>query len=101
MFSYGLNSSSLGEWTFASPIPLAIIEQPSKTAMVTEDSFAAGSYTGFFSLYGLIPHTGGCNVLFFDGHVEGRLYYTNGMPTNAPDAYMPTSSTNGFWSGKF
>ncbi len=100
MFSYGLNSSPLGEWIFTSPISLAMIEQPSKTAMVTEDSFSAGSYTGFFSFYGLIPHTGGCNVLFFDGHVEGRLYYTNGMATNVPDAYMPTNSTNVFWTGK-
>lgn len=76
LFSYGLNFSPLvalgitgeGKWTVG--IPLASISRPAVTAMVTEDSFSRGDWWGYTLYFGLIPHQGGANVLFFDGHVQ-------------------------------
>jgi|GEM_PF-1694990 len=78
LYSYGLNCRPLGgkpgagdsaqDWV--SPIPMTRIGFPATTAMVTETSFCLGSLTGYVSYYGMIPHSGGSNVLFYDGHVE-------------------------------
>ena len=92
LFSYGLNSSPHG-WTSASAwtlsIPMRLITQPSRGAMVTETSFCLGDAEGYLNLYGLIPHGGGSNVLFYDGHVEYR---------KAAD--IPTDRSHTFWRGR-
>lgn len=78
LYSYGLNCRPLGgrlgagdatvDWT--TPIPLARIQYPAATAMVTESSFCLGSLAGYANYYGMLPHSNGSNVLFYDGHAE-------------------------------
>ncbi len=98
--SYGLNSAVLGQlsggsWTppvpnsWVPPIPLAAVATPSSTAMVIECSYLLGSQSGFALYWGLIPHDGGLNVLFYDGHIQ---YLKLGE--------IPTSSTDRFWTGQ-
>lgn len=80
LYSYGLNCRPVGGGTgkgdgsayYVLPVPLVRVKAPSLTAMVTEDSFALGSMVGYFTYFGLIPHGGGSNILFYDGHVEWR-----------------------------
>lgn len=87
--SYGLNSFPLTRkigWDGAyksTAIPLADVTTPSRTAMVNETSYALGGYEGFYQQSGLIPHAGGSNFLFYDGHVEGRAFAT--LPSSSND----------------
>ncbi len=64
--------------------------------MVLEQSYGIAGYWEFLNA-GLIQHNNGCNVLFYDGHVD-YLMGTN-IPTNN-NAYIPISSTNIFWTGQ-
>ncbi|EIP98533.1 prepilin-type N-terminal cleavage/methylation domain-containing protein [Opitutaceae bacterium TAV1] len=92
-FSYGLNgfplsNTSIG-WTSGTktnPIPLSIITAPSRTSMVNECSFFLGGYEGYYQSFGLVPHGGGTNVLFYDGHVERRAFTS-----------IPSSTNDVFW----
>ncbi len=93
-FSYGLNFSPLaamgitGEAKWTAGIPLASISRPAATAMVTEDSFCRGDWWGYTLYFGLIPHQGGANVLFFDGHVQWF------RPSD-----LPEKESDPFWGG--
>jgi len=91
-FSYGLSSNPFG-WTYndtwTAPIPLSLVVSPPRCAMVTEDSFCLGDSEGYLHLFGLMPHHGGSNVLFYDGHVEYR---------KAAD--IPTNRLDVFWIGR-
>lgn len=86
--SYGLNSNLNGSnsagWTTG--VNLARVVTPSRTAMVLETSFPLGDSAGYRLWYGLIPHKGATQVLFYDGHVELI------MP-----ASMPADETKPFW----
>lgn len=91
-YSYGLNAFPLTKtlgWVAAyktSPLVLSTIETPSQTAMVNETSFCLGGYEGYYQYHGLVPHGGGSNVLFYDGHAEWR-----------PFAQIPSSASHPFW----
>lgn len=90
-FSYGLNSFPLTKtlgWVSAyktSPIPLAQIATPSRTAMVNETSFCLGGFEGYYQNHGMVPHSTGSNVLFYDGHVEWRTF--SSLPTVFSDIF--------------
>ena len=78
-FSYGLNTRPARGPHLSSeldndlvPIRLAGIGSPSRTLMLNENSFCMGSFESFRHWTGLIPHEGGSNLAFFDGHVEWR-----------------------------
>lgn len=93
-YSYGLNCGPLYDPSTPAdivhtPIPLAKVTWPSLTAMVTECSYSQGDYNGYRSWFGMIPHLGGSNVLYYDGHVEWFLY-----------ANMPSGDWDPFWAGK-
>jgi len=94
LFSYGLNFSPLvalgftGELKWTAGIPLASIARSATTVMVTEDSFSRGDWWGYTLYFGLIPHQGGSNFLFFDGHVQ---YF---RPSD-----IPTKESDPFWGG--
>ncbi len=93
--SYGLNSrpaGGAGDYdTMTRPIPVSRCVKPSRTAMVVESSFFAGDFGCYFTWFGLLPHSNGSNILFFDGHVEW-------MPL---DAIPRDESGDGtiFWDG--
>lgn len=92
-YAYGLNSAPLSindfeDW-WTKPIPLSTIINPSRCAMIMESSNVLGSPTGFLKLYGLIPHSNSCNVLFYDGHVRQMKL------TEIPNNYYEKS----FWRG--
>lgn len=70
-------------------VPLSLVTSPTATAMVVECSSPMGSFSRYFDNYGLIPHTGGMNVLYFDGHVEWLAF-----------AQIPRSTTDVFWIGR-
>lgn len=92
-YSYGLNCDPARQpgatTSVALPIPVMSIPGASTTAMITEDSYAVGNNYGYFQMYGLIPHSGGSNVLFFDGHCEGLAL-----------AQIPTDGNSSFWMGR-
>ena len=86
--SYGLNADPGGQsYNRNLPIKLVRLSYPSKTLMVIESSSAPGDFQGY-TQFGLVPHTGGSNALFYDGHVEWRKY-----------ADIPKSATDVFWDG--
>ncbi len=94
LYSYGLNpnpvSNPVGtENADGTPIHLSAILSPAETAMVTETSFCLGSRSGYLYWFGLLPHSGGSNFLFYDGHVQWLLF------TN-----VPTAATDIFWAGR-
>ncbi|RRJ94377.1 prepilin-type N-terminal cleavage/methylation domain-containing protein [Opitutaceae bacterium TAV4] len=74
VYAYGLNSAPLNindyDLYWKQPIPLNVVLNPSRCAMIMECSNVLGSPQGFLRLYGLIPHSGGSNVLFYDGHIK-------------------------------
>lgn len=89
--SYGLNNSPLGgEWgaNRTNPIVLNRIAKPASTAMILESKSSAAGHDVFFQYDGLIPHKNGCNVLFYDGHVESRFLKD-----------IPISGADVFWTG--
>lgn len=92
--SYGLNSGPAGDSTDAwtKQIRLTLVKEPSKTAMVTECSYGLGSISGYLRWYGLIPHTGGSTILFYDGHAEYR---------KLKDIPATATTVNGVDGGKF
>lgn len=88
-FSYGLNADPNG-LSYNRNVPLypRRLPHPELTALVTETSDSPGDYAGYLQQCGLIPHNGGSNILFVDGHVEWRKL-----------AAIPASSTDVFWTG--
>lgn len=89
--SYGLNCAPIGSlWTkIGQPIPLLAIGRPSQTAMVMESSAPGLDSDAYFNYWGMIPHSKGCNTLFYDGHIEQLAF-----------GDIPTSPSNVFWSGR-
>ncbi|CAN5624860.1 hypothetical protein BH09VER1_BH09VER1_14050 [soil metagenome] len=101
-YSYGLNSrpATPGQhWpgensaSYVTPIRLSKISKPSQTVMVDENSSSLGSLEAFKSWTGLIPHSGGCNLLYFDGHVEYRKLKDIPTVAGTPDGAL-------FWDGQ-
>lgn len=100
LYSYGLNcrprdgragnGDASADWQ--SPIPLAKVNAPSSAAMVTETSFCLGSMTGYWSWYGLMPHSSGSNILFYDGHGEWSPLAAIPRSENSPGGKL-------FWNG--
>jgi len=92
VFCYGLNvlSDDAGAWMKS--IRLSDVVAPGRTFMVTEVSFYLGTAYGYLDNYGLIPHSGGANFAFFDGHVERRA------KASIPD--YSTASNRRFWNGQ-
>ncbi len=94
-FSYGLNFGPVipaaGSWsTYQNqPVPLTAATHRSLTAMVTESSQVVGDCHDFLFHYGMIPHQGGTQILYYDGHVAWM-----------PLAQVPTSVADTFWSGQ-
>ncbi len=91
-YSYGLNCDPArppgATSSVALPIPLLSVPASTTTAMIMETSFPVGNRYGYFEAYGLIPHMGGVNVLYFDGHCEGLTL-----------AQVPNDQSNLFWMG--
>lgn len=94
-YSYGLNCGPLyvsggdNSKLLTTPIPLSRVARPTATVMVTECSYSQGDWMGYRSYFGMIPHSGGSNVLYYDGHID---YFTY--------AQMPASDQDPFWTGK-
>lgn len=85
-YMFGINSGVVGN--LSDPTILSKVSQRSKTAMVLETSFGWGGWYYYWQAFGLIPHDGGSNVLFFDGHVEYRKLEN-----------IPKEQTDVFWDG--
>lgn len=92
-YSYGLNCdpARLPGMTSSKALPIPMLSVPGSTttAMVTEDSFPVGNGYGYVLSFGLIPHNGGSNVLYFDGHVDWLIASS-----------MPTDLNSSFWMGR-
>ncbi len=71
--------------------PLDLLETPSHTVAMFESSFWYGHGGWYHDRDGLMPHAGGSNFLFYDGHVR-RLPYSE-----VPE-YRGTGSGY-FWGG--
>ena len=73
-YSYGLNSNPIGSGTvyWTASVRLNQIKTPAQTAMVLESDFPLADSAGYRLWYGMIPHAGGTNVAFYDGHIELR-----------------------------
>jgi len=95
--SYGLNARpSIGSESneaYVTPIRLSLIPTPAQTVLVVENSTRLGSFEGFRHWTGLIPHDGGSNLLFADGHVEWRRL------KDIPDTRVVTGGYL-FWNGR-
>jgi len=95
-YSYGLNvdpaPSGQFNTTGTANIRLSSVQNVAKTALVMEYSSWVGGNWFFYTWSGLVPHNGGCNILFFDGHVELRSLASI-PPVPA------VSSTDTFWFG--
>jgi len=85
-YMFGINTGVVGN--LSEPTILAKVSQRTKTAMVLETSFGIGGWYYYWQAFGLIPHDGGSNVLFFDGHVEYRKLEN-----------IPKEQTDVFWDG--
>ncbi len=100
-FSYALNDAPLGcsvtpsdlNMAQTNSMRLAQARDPSATALVVEHSTHTANQFLYHNFYGLIPHSGGCNVLYFDGHV-GYLSYAQVPSAKACDI------VDTFWSGR-
>lgn len=89
--SYGLNNNPIAadSWNYRTvPTPLARVTKASQAAMVLEASYGEANYTVYRNNVGLIPHSGGSNILFYDGHVEWRAYANIPLTTNADVFWM-------------
>lgn len=97
--SYGLNDTPTtidgsGNWVDGRMVgtPLTRITSPNRAAVVVEASNFEANFSAWGSSVGLVPHNGGANVLFFDGHVEWRVFAD--IPTGGWSTH-----TNVFWRG--
>lgn len=92
-YSYGLNCdpARLAGMTSSSgiPMPLLNVTAVASTVLVIESSFAVGNRYGYFDAFGLTPHGGGTNVLYFDGHGEWLAF-----------AQVPSGASDVFWMGR-
>lgn len=95
-FSYAMNSapSRVAYGTAGIPMKMGRIKSPSATALLLEMHEAGGNQWAYHNAFGLIPHQGGCNVLYYDGHVEWLAY--KDVP---PDKDYADSTLSPFWSG--
>ena len=75
-YSYGLNYGPLKGVTGAlnRPVFTGKIKSPSQTSAVHESTFAQADFWTYKDSFGLIPHKGGENVLFYDNSI-GWLKY--------------------------
>ncbi|PAW79756.1 MAG: hypothetical protein B9S32_00065 [Verrucomicrobia bacterium Tous-C9LFEB] len=88
--SYAMNTtpSRTAFGTGNVPIKMAMIKTPTSTVLVIEQHEEGGDPWSYHQAFGLIPHRGGCNVLFYDGHVDWFLYKD-----------IPTTTGTSFWGG--
>lgn len=92
--SYGLNDGPLygtGQPTRTTPVILNSIESPARTAMLLESRFYWANDYAYKTQFGLIPHNGATNVVFYDGHVELKTW---------PEIEARGGQDRLFWSGK-
>lgn len=93
--SYALNSTPSGifhgstEDGFTYGFPLRLLESSTHTVSIFETSHYYGDH-GRYRTYGLMPHSGGSNFLFWDGHVEHYVYEN-----------VPSGRTHIFWGGEW
>lgn len=94
--SYAMNSAPSRTLYGAANIPMRMgrIKSPASTALVLEQHENGGNQWAYHNAFGLIPHRGGSNVLFYDGHVDWLSY--KDIP---PDKDYSDASLSPFWSG--
>lgn len=85
-FSYGYNTGSNDTADRTRAIRLNTIATPARTVAVVESSAPYGYRNAYLSYWGLAPHRGAANFLFFDGHVRSLRV-----------SEVPTSSEDPFW----
>ena len=90
--SYAINhvlgASKTGN--YHTPFKALLVQHPSQTVLVTE-CYAQTNYANYYyNKYGLIPHGGGANFLFCDGHVAWL---------KIADVPLHTGSSSTFWTG--
>jgi len=90
--AYGMNSGPaeriFGFQAEEFPINRVWIDKPSQSVLITESSHPRVSGQLFHDNRGIIAHKGGCNFLFYDGHVEW-IHYNN----------IPVVEKTMFWLG--
>jgi prepilin-type processing-associated H-X9-DG protein len=72
----------------------SFIKNAPTTAMVMEHGLHSTCPIDYFKSTGLIPHRGGSNVLFHDGHLEYRKL------KDIPGYLKPADYNNTFWTGQ-
>lgn len=96
-FSYAINSTPsvvyYGDGNVA--MPMGVVKSPAATALVLESHEAVATMWTYHFWTGLIPHQGGSNVLYFDGHVDWLVY--RDVP---PCKGFDEPDLSPFWSGK-
>lgn len=75
------------------PFKAVLVQHPSQTALVLEAYGPMASVWGYHNQFGLIPHRGGSNILYCDGHM-GWLVYKDIPPYSAT-----ASDLSSFWTG--
>ncbi len=78
----------------STPMRMGQIKSPANTALVLEMHENGGNQWAYHNAFGLIPHRGGSNVLFYDGHVSWMSYKE--IP---PDKDYSDANLSPFWSG--
>lgn len=95
-FSYAMNNTPsrvlFGDPNI--PVHLGNIKNAGATALVMEMHESGGNQWSYHNAFGLLPHDGACNVLFYDGHIELILYKNIAAYKDTTD---PTLAP--FWSG--
>jgi prepilin-type processing-associated H-X9-DG protein len=107
-FSYGLNTTPLS-WMYGFgfladydevyPMRRTMIKHLGSTALVMEYGRNTCNPQVWFIMAGLVPHNGGLNVLFHDGHIEWRKLQS--IPAYNPNgAFKKSEFDHVFWTGK-
>jgi prepilin-type N-terminal cleavage/methylation domain-containing protein/prepilin-type processing-associated H-X9-DG protein len=86
-YCYGMNNEIMGEMTEA--VPIARVKVPADTCLVIDTSFPVVTAWRYHSWFGLMPHSFGANILYYDGHVKWMEYQD-----------VSTSSDDSFWDGQ-
>lgn len=98
LYSYGINSLNnpvaQNNSLLREPTPLNNVANPSRTVMICESSFVAGTEYHYLNTeYGMLPHGRAANFAYFDGHVA-RFSRAN-IPS-----YTGDYEARVFWWGK-
>ncbi len=92
-YSYAINTMAAPDRHPRVMIPVDSMSAPSLTVAIVEDYYWYATENSYFNRFGVLPHNGTANFVFFDGHVE-RL-----RRGEFPGQAFEAAKRSVFWSG--